>query len=131
MSLIAWLLLVFGTWPLVLQDARSRQVDTGLSLWWLLLALAWGRHWAAAGLGFGLFWLVRHLTKGKLGLADVWYAGAMGAVLGWWPLQAALGLAVLAALAAFGLGARRRLAFLPFLWGASVASGLWFLLQGG
>jgi hypothetical protein len=108
-----------------IQDIRRGEV-LRLGLWAGIAAAIAGRFWlfggrvgreglAGCGLGLAVYVLAYALLKGKLGLADVWYAGFAGAVFGpvWW-------LAVSSAGCVFALGymlvfRRRSVAFIPFM----------------
>jgi hypothetical protein len=66
-------------------------------------------------LGVTVFFLAFFCSGRRLGLADVWYAGLMGIVLGplWW--YAAIGSACIYSLLFFAATRRRSAAFIPFM----------------
>lgn len=83
---------------------------------------------AAAGgaaLGLGLFLLAFFWSRKKLGLADVWYAGLIGVVLGplWW--FGGIMLACLLALVFCLFSGRRSVPFIPFMAAGSAAALAW------
>ncbi|GHV89398.1 hypothetical protein AGMMS50267_17580 [Spirochaetia bacterium] len=84
-------------------------------------------------LGLLIFSLAFFLSGRRLGLADVWYAGLAGSVLGplWW--YPAILAACLAALLFAALRRRRSVRFIPFMAAGSIAALLagWRSLPGG
>ncbi|GHV77497.1 hypothetical protein AGMMS49942_23180 [Spirochaetia bacterium] len=72
-------------------------------------------------LGLAIFFLAFFMSGKKLGLADVWYAGLMGSVLGpvWW--FPAIIAACLSALIYYAITRRRQpIAFIPFMAAGSI-----------
>jgi prepilin signal peptidase PulO-like enzyme (type II secretory pathway) len=124
-----------------IQDIRRGEVPR-LGLWvgiavavagrfWLLGAEAGREGLAGCGLGMAVFIAVYACLKGKLGLADVWYAGFAGAVFGpvWW-LPVSVGGCV------FALGymlvfRRRSVAFIPFMAAGGMVALPFFLKFAG
>jgi prepilin signal peptidase PulO-like enzyme (type II secretory pathway) len=128
--LLAVLYLTFSLY-LALRDIRHGEVSRVLLWLALLTALAGqvlGRGLAAlpaaaggGALGIGFFLLVFFCSGKKLGLADVWYSGLIGVVLGplWW-----FGGIILACLGAIGycvISRRRTVPFIPFMAAGSAA----------
>lgn len=124
-----------------IQDIRRGEVPR-LGLWAGIAAAVAVRFWllgmeagmeglAGCGLDMAVFAAVYVCLKGKLGLADVWYAGFAGAVFGpfWW-------LPALAAGCVFALGymllsRRRSAAFIPFMAAGGMAALPFFLKYAG
>lgn len=122
--LLAVLYLLFSLY-LSLRDIRYGKVSRAL-LWLALLTALVVRVLvrgmvalpvAAAGgaLGIGFFLLVFFCSRKKLGLADVWYSGLIGVVLGplWWFGGIILG--CMLALGYCGIRRRRAIPFIPFM----------------
>ncbi|MDR1804394.1 MAG: prepilin peptidase [Treponema sp.] len=84
---------------------------------------------AAAGLlvGLGFFLLARLVSRGKLGLADVWYSALIGMVLGPRRWYGAICLACAGALILLLASGKRRVPFIPFMAAGSIAISI---LQG-
>jgi len=78
-------------------------------------------------LGLFIFFLVFFISKKRLGLADIWYSGLIGLVLGplWW--YPAIGIACIAGVACVFMFKRRRIPFIPCMAVGSVAM---FILKG-
>jgi hypothetical protein len=83
---------------------------------------------AGCAAGFGIYFLVYILAKGKLGLGDVWYAAFTGCVFGpaWW-YAVSIASCVLA-LGYMGIWRLRSVAFIPFM-AAGGAAVLPFFLK--
>jgi prepilin signal peptidase PulO-like enzyme (type II secretory pathway) len=83
-------------------------------------------------LGLGVFFLVFLVSGKRLGLADVWYAGLAGSVLGpvWW--YPAMGLACVLAVVYMLASRRRSVPFIPFMAAGSVCiiPAAWFAAAG-
>jgi len=84
------------------------------------LRVGWGSfplRETAAGLVAGLFifLLARIISGGKLGLADVWYSGLIGLVLGPWRWYCAAALACIGAFAVLLVLGKRRIPFIPLM----------------
>jgi hypothetical protein len=120
------------------QDIRRGEVSR-LGLWAGIAAAVAGRFWlfdraagwvglTGCGLGLAVFLLVYAFLKGKLGLADVWYAGLAGAVFGpvWWLAASAAGCVL--ALGYMLVFRRSSVAFIPFM-AAGGAIALPFFLR--
>ena len=91
-----------------------------------VLRVGWGSfplREAAAGLFAGLlvFLIARVISGGKLGLADVWYSGLIGLVLGPWRWYGAIALACIGALAALAVLGKRGIPFIPLMAAGSIA----------
>jgi prepilin signal peptidase PulO-like enzyme (type II secretory pathway) len=96
------------------------------------LRVGWGSFpaWeAAAGLlvGLAVFLLARLVSRGKLGLADVWYSALIGMVLGPRRWYGAICLACACALILLLATGKRRVPFIPFMAAGSIAISI---LQG-
>jgi len=65
--------------------------------------------------GFSIFLLVFFISGKKLGLADVWYSGLIGIVLGPWWWYAAMGSACIAGIIYFLISKQRRIPFIPLM----------------
>ncbi|MDR0910331.1 MAG: prepilin peptidase [Spirochaetaceae bacterium] len=72
--------------------------------------------------GIGLFLLVWLLTHHKLGLADVWYAGCMGAVLGLFWLFPAIIFACFCGILYCVIKKSRTIRFIPFMATGAIAT---------
>lgn len=121
-----------------LVDLRARRIPNELALAllaWAVVQLVWlGQPgWGAAGLGLlaagGLFLLLRLLSRGALGLGDVKLEAAIGALLGWPAVLAAIFAGVLAggAAAAFLLFTKRAGRKDPIAYGPYLALGAWLV----
>jgi prepilin signal peptidase PulO-like enzyme (type II secretory pathway) len=78
-------------------------------------------------IGLFVFFLAFFISKKKLGLADIWYSGLIGLVLGpfWW--YPAIGIACLTGVAYLFIFKKRRIPFIPFM---AVGSITMFIVQG-
>jgi hypothetical protein len=78
---------------------------------------------AAGGgiLGIGFFLVVFFCSHKKLGLADVWYAGLIGVMLGPWRWVGGIVLAGIFALGYCLITGRRTVPFIPFMAAGSAA----------
>lgn len=82
-----------------------------------------------AGLGLFVFALAFFISGRKLGLADIWYSGLIGLVLGplWW--FPAIGIACLAGVIYIVVSHNRRIPFIPCMAAGGVAMSViqgWF-----
>jgi prepilin signal peptidase PulO-like enzyme (type II secretory pathway) len=123
------------------EDLRRGEVPR-LSMWAGILLIGLSRFFllspeegisGLAGLaaGFLVYFLVFRLLKGRLGLADVWYAAFSGCVFGplWWAVMSLCG-------CVFALGYMlicrvRRVSFIPFMAAGGIALLPFFLRYGG
>jgi Flp pilus assembly protein protease CpaA len=114
-----------------IQDLQSGQVSRvllwgGIAVMLLIQAFqAWTLFLPALGgtaLGLGMFLLVWFLSGKKLGLADVWYAGLLGAALGPLWLYPAIGAACLFAFACFLISRNKSIPFIPSMALAGLAT---------
>jgi prepilin signal peptidase PulO-like enzyme (type II secretory pathway) len=117
--------------PIAISDARFFRVPDALSLGGIAAVLllratldtpALPMSWAAGLAGFGIFWLIRALSRGKLGMGDVKFSAFIGVTagpLGWFEsvfLGCVIALSASACRAAFrGFCPGGRIAFAPFL----------------
>jgi len=81
-------------------------------------------------LGLFIFSLAFFISKKKLGLADIWYSGLIGLVLGplWW--YPAIGIACVAGVSCVFMFKKRRIPFIPCMAAGSVTVSIvkgWFL----
>jgi hypothetical protein len=85
---------------------------------------------AGCAVGFSVYFPVYRLLKGKLGLADVWYAALTGSVFGpvWWYAASICGCGF--ALAYLGACRRRSIRFIPSLAAGGAAVIPFFLTYG-
>ncbi len=131
---------VFGLFavPITIMDIRQMRIPDVLSLCGigvmllidvLVVRQSWATLLAEAAAGFGLFWLIRVVTRGKMGLGDAKYSAFIALCIG---LQAWLATLVIAsvtglvcALVLLGRGRvtrTTRIPFAPFLsFGAAVS----------
>jgi prepilin signal peptidase PulO-like enzyme (type II secretory pathway) len=82
-------------------------------------------------LGIGVFLLVFFISGKKLGLADVWYAGLVGMVLGplWW--YPAIFLSCMFGLFGMLLLRLRSIPFIPFMAAGSIFTLFLYMLREG
>ncbi len=116
--------------PAVFQDIRAGEVSRymlwgGLAAALLVQALGsvipFIQALGGAALGCGVFLSARFITHKKLGLADVWYAGFIGAVLGpFWFFPAIMASCVLGIIS-FAISRNKQIPFIPCMAFASAA----------
>jgi prepilin signal peptidase PulO-like enzyme (type II secretory pathway) len=124
--------------PIAIFDLREYRIPDLLTLGGILvftlLKLLWDREpiWLVAAegaAGFGVFWLIRLVTKGKMGLGDAKFSAMIAIAAGFFFWLAALTIASIAGLviAVILIGRRKmtrgqRIPFAPFLgFGAAAA----------
>jgi hypothetical protein len=122
-------------------DLRRGEVPR-LSMWAGILLIAVSRFFllspdegvsglAGAAGGFLVYFLVFKAAAGKLGLADVWYAGFSGCVFGpvWWSVMSLCGCVFTLV---YMLVCRvRMVSFIPFMAAGGIALVPFFLCWGG
>ena len=87
----------------------------------------WNPLWesiAGISAGLAIFLLSFFISRGKLGLADVWYSALTGMMLGplWW--CAATGIACLAGMVYLIASKKREAPFIPFMTAGSIAASI-------
>ena len=75
-------------------------------------------------LGLVIFLLAFIISKGKLGLADVWYSALTGMVLGSWWWYVSIGIACLTGIFFMIVTKRQKIPFIPFMALGSIAAGI-------
>lgn len=70
---------------------------------------------AGTSLGLIVFLLVYFISRRRLGLADVWYSGLIGMVLGPWDWLLAITSACIAGIIIIIVSKRKRIPFIPFM----------------
>jgi prepilin signal peptidase PulO-like enzyme (type II secretory pathway) len=134
---------IFFSIYLAFLDARTGYLPR-LLLWGAIAASCLGQFFLGGkmaginailgcALGLLIFSLAFFISGKKLGLADVWYAGLLGSVLGpvWW--YPAVFAACLAALLFAVTRRRRSVRFIPFMAGGGILALLigWDSVPGG
>lgn len=138
MALVATGLLL----AVALMDWRTQRISnwlTGALLAWAMLQAFWLKRpdlpalAAGALIGGGLFWLLRRLGRGALGLGDVKLALAGGALLGWPAVLPGLlsGMLIGGGAAALLLFSRRARRQDRFAYGPYLALGIWLVYAAG
>jgi prepilin signal peptidase PulO-like enzyme (type II secretory pathway) len=136
------LLLIFAV-PITIMDIREYRIPDFLTagglLFFTIFNLIQGERTIgslalACGLGFGLFWLIHLVSKGKMGLGDAKYSALLAVAAGVVPWLVTLFIASVAGLVFaavmmgfFGMDRRARIPFAPFL---TVGAVLAILLKG-
>ena len=133
------LFLLFAV-PITIYDAREYRVPDVLSIGGILAfsllrilqrreVSAFGEIALACTLGFGSFWLIRRITRGKLGLGDAKCSALVAVsagVYGWFvamSLASVAGLLCAAVLiGAYKVSPRARIPFAPFLCGGGAVA---------
>ncbi len=136
------LLLLFAI-PITIFDLRQYRIPDYLTFggifFFIVLKVVRGGSSPAlialeCGLGFGVFWAIHHLTRGKMGLGDAKYSALIAVAVGLLPWFVTLFIASVAGvlfalvmILVFGMDRRTQIPFAPFL---TLGAVLALLLRG-